>query len=171
MPHRAHDGRKKSEEARARAIEQEILLDQNAARDPFTSAFLRTMGADVVASLDDTQRRSLDKALRACRPFQHHAVDLRATVSLVFVRFYVVFLAGRDRRKKTKGVEHDRRARVSRMVDLAASLVVALFVAVVLLSVLALVLYLLKSALGIDLVPGKHVWELFGMARAPRVAP
>ncbi len=147
----------KSAQAILRA-EQELLLgDGSSRRDPFSAAFVRTMGADVIASLDDRQRKALYDALSACRPFQRHTVHLRATISLVFFRFYVVVLAGRDRRRKVAYVEHDRRLAANRLVDLASSILVGS----VLFVTLAVVLYLVKSALGIDLVPGKHAWELF----------
>ena len=75
-----------------------------------------------------------------------HLVDVRFVVPLYFVRLYCVFLLGRDRRRRVARIMYDRRRRAGRF---TAALVLAAC-AVVLLAILFLVLYVVKSAAGID---------------------
>ena len=77
-------------------------------------------------------------------------------IPLFFWRFYFVLLMGRDRRRSTARSEVERRNAAGLVADLV-------FVAALLgqlLLLLAVGLYLIKSALGIDLMKNLHAWEL-----------
>jgi hypothetical protein len=83
-----------------------------------------------------------------------HAVDARWTLKWWRWQYYFVFLAGRNRRVLT-----DREQRIQRLVMATTLAVFITFSALVGI----LVLYLVKSALGIDLIPGFSfgVWDWF----------
>ncbi|MEI7894278.1 MAG: hypothetical protein WCI05_14380, partial [Myxococcales bacterium] len=90
-------------------------------------------------------------------PASRHLVDLRGTIRLFFARYYVVFLFGRDRRTRTVSTEHDRRRRVNQLGEqIALGMVLASLVVCMLIA-----LYFVKSWLGIDIIPGRHAWEIF----------
>ncbi|MCU0656077.1 MAG: hypothetical protein MUF64_12735 [Polyangiaceae bacterium] len=135
-----------------------ILLEQQqqAREDPFTKAVLRQLGPELLASFTDDQRCRLERALFACRPLQRHPVDIRGVIPLFFWRFYYVLLLGRDRRRRTQQQELERR----KQAGLVADLIFALSVILQVLAVVVVVLYLIKSALGIDLLKKHHAWEL-----------
>lgn len=142
----------------SRATLHEIVLgpQERAPQDPFVGAVLRHLGEETLATFTEEQRRRLERALFACRPLQGHPIDIRGGIPLFFLRFYYVLLVGRDRRRSTSKAEHERRRAAGVVTD-------AIFVLCLLwqgLVVLLLGLYLIKSALGIDLIKDRHAWEL-----------
>ena len=121
--------------------------------DPVITKLLDKVPADMRGSFTDEQLLALKIALGG-RTWGAHAVDARWTLKWWRWQYYFVFLAGRNRRVLT-----DREIRIQR-------LSMALFLTVFLLfsaAVGILVLYLVKSALGIDLIPGYSfgVWDWF----------
>jgi hypothetical protein len=121
--------------------------------DPVITKLLDKVPADMRSSFSSEQLLALKIALGG-RTWGAHAVDARWTLKWWRWQYYFVFLAGRNRRVLT-----DREIRIQR-------LSMALFLTVFLLfsaAVGILVLYLVKSALGIDLIPGFSfgVWDWF----------
>jgi hypothetical protein len=131
--------------------------------DPFCKALFESLGPEVRASFTEIQMNALVSSLtRMSR--QRHSLDLRAQVSLFFQRYYVVLLAGPDRRHMVMKTLA-RRRRLSFYAGTGATLGMAGFAALSILSVLGLVAaYLLKSMAGIDILPDRHTWELLGNA-------
>ncbi|MDC7715697.1 hypothetical protein PQU95_00495 [Vogesella sp. DC21W] len=122
-------------------------------RDPSIQHLLGRMPQDVADTFTEAQLASLRLALGA-RSWGRHAVDIRGTVVFWRWRYYYVFLLGRNRRELTR-----REKQLSLLLQ-------AVFLSVLLLvSTLLglLVLYLVKSALGIDLFPGFSlgIWSWF----------
>ena len=123
------------------------------ASDPVITKLLDKVPADMRGSFTDEQLVALKVALGG-RTWGAHAVDARWTLKWWRWQYYFVVLAGRNRRVLT-----DREVRIQRFS-------MALFLTVFLLFAAAvgiLVLYLIKSALGIDLIPGYSfgVWDWF----------
>lgn len=101
---------------------------------------------------------------------EKHSLDLRFRVPLYFRQYYFVLVGGRDRRSSTLAAEIARLNRypksIRRVVFFAASGVLLLS------SLIALfvLLYLIKSFMGIDIFGGFHLsdlipFDLYGMAR------
>ncbi len=129
--------------------------------DPFCKALFESLGPEIRASFTETQMNALVSSLTRMNR-QRHSLDLRAQVSLFFQRYYVVLLAGPDRRHKVMKTLA-RRRRLSFHAGTGATLGVAGFATLSILTVLGLVgAYLLKSMAGIDLIPDRHIWELLG---------
>ncbi|MDO9043643.1 MAG: hypothetical protein Q7U64_15095 [Desulfocapsaceae bacterium] len=121
--------------------------------DPFVKGLLTRLPEAERGSFSDNQLVALKVALGA-RHWGKHAFDLRNTIGLWHWRYYYVIIGGRERRQLS-----------SRQREMA-TLAQALFLAVVLLfsSLLGLlVLYLVKSALGIDMLPAFSlgIWDWF----------
>lgn len=112
--------------------------------DPVIAKLLDKVPANMRASFSDEQLLALKVALGG-RSWGAHALDLRFTLKWWRWQYYFVLLAGRNRRVLT-----DRERRVQRLAMAAALAVFLTFSALVGI----LVLYLIKSALGIDLIPG-----------------
>lgn len=81
-------------------------------------------------------------------------VDLRFTVDLILSRFYVVLFVGKDRRRQRRSYLPDRFAKVGNAIA-AVILLIGLNLSVSLF--IFLLLYLIKSAIGIDLFQGSHL--------------
>jgi len=138
------------------SLHEIVLTPGTEAEDPFVSAVFRRLGDNVRATFTPRQRIALERALFACRPLQNHPLDVRGVVPIFFVRFYYVLLAGRDRRRSTAAVEEDRR----RKTGLVADAILIGFGVLQVLFAFAIIAYFLKSALGINLMPHSHAWEL-----------
>lgn len=78
-------------------------------------------------------------------------VDFRFVVDLIFSRFYIVLFVGKDRRNQQRKYVPRGAARVGNIV---AAIVLLVGANLVISAFLVLVVYLIKSALGIDLTPG-----------------
>lgn len=112
--------------------------------EPNVQHMLERMPKNVADSFTDDQLFYLNTAL-AGRRWGSHKVDVRGTIGLLRSRYYFVLLAGRDKR--------DLSRTESRIGKLVMAAVVALFLCVSLALGLVL-LYILKSWLGINLFEG-----------------
>ena len=88
------------------------------------------------------------------RQWGHHPIDLRGTIPWFKYRYYYVLLAGKNHRSMTRS-----QLRASRFINallLAGFMTFSALVGI-------LLIYLLKSALGIDLLPDYSlgVWDWF----------
>jgi len=127
--------------------------------DPYTHAVLQKLGVDALNSFTEEQRQKLIESISACRPLQKHPVDLRGVISFFFVRFYFVILIGRDKRKKTKQVEVSRRKTTGIAGGITSGIFTVTLVTLILLVVFFILAYGLKSAMGINIFPEKHLCD------------
>ena len=126
--------------------------------DAFTDSVIRRIDPDVMASLTHDQREAIVEAVSSSRPLNRHPIDFRGIAPLFFANYYYVFLMGRDKRYGTQTKEATRRQGTA----LAGGAVFFLFAISPILVLALIVLYLLKSFAGIDLVQGEHAWEFLG---------
>ncbi len=121
--------------------------------EPVILRFLEKMPERVADSFNEEQLSHIKNAIGA-REWGAHKVDLRGTIKFFRWRYYYVILAGRNRRTLS-----DKELRI------AALLNAMLFTGFVCVSVLfgLIVLYLMKSALGINLIEGWSLglWDWF----------
>lgn len=115
--------------------------------DPVISRLLERMPGEVADSFTEEQLSYLRNAIGA-REWGKHKIDLRGTIKFFKWRYYYVVLAGRNRRT----LSH-KELRVA--VFLNATLLTGFVIFSILMGLIAL--YLLKSALGINLIEG---WSL-----------
>ncbi|MFB2832085.1 hypothetical protein ACE1BS_21270 [Aeromonas jandaei] len=115
--------------------------------------FYRALSAEVAESLSETQRDGIEQALRLMSDGKSHAINVNSAFGIGRWRCYLVVLMGRDRRHR--GRESGFRFHLK----------VLLTTLLLLMGIcgMVLLLYLVKSALGIDIF--KHfsfgVWDLF----------
>jgi hypothetical protein len=125
--------------------------------DRFTMFVMSRIPDEVRASLTAEQYQAIRTAIYRSRPGQGHAVDLRFSVPLVLFRGYVVLQMGKDRRARARPDDKSKpQSALSRIVGYALFAVLAYSAVVLVLGVL----YLLKSLLGINLLPDKHLLDL-----------
>jgi hypothetical protein len=118
----------------------------------FVQKFLATLSPELAASFTPDQLAGVQRAF-GLRHGGRHAFDLRRSLWTPWGRFYLVLLAGSERRS-------DERRALARVLEGLSRLADAMFSAA-LLGLLLLgalgVVYALKLGLGIDLVPGVDV--------------
>ena len=112
--------------------------------EPNVQHILERMPKSVADSFNDEQLSHLNTAL-AGRRWGNHKVDVRGTVSFLRSRYYFVLLAGKDKRDLSR--TERRIGRIAMAVTVATFLSVSLLFGLVL-------LYILKSWLGINLFEG-----------------
>jgi len=133
--------------------EKNKQIKENLKRDSSLKKLLERMPLEVQDSFTEEQLANLKIAVSA-RSWGKHAIDFRSTVKFFSYRYYYVFVAGRNLRELSR-------------TEKRISLFFQTFVLTVFLSFCAvlgiLVLYLVKSALGIDIFPNFSfgVWDWF----------
>ncbi len=122
-------------------------------QEPNIQHILERMPKDVADSFTEKQLAHINTAL-AGRHWGNHKLDLRGTISLWKNRYYFVFLAGKDKRDYSRA-----QTRVGRFI--VAVFTTAFFTISIALGLL--VLYLLKSWLGINLFEdfSLGLWDWF----------
>ena len=123
--------------------------------DAFTAHFFRRLDPKIAEELTPRQRDAITDALRQSGP-REHSVDLRWTLNVLFDRFYVVILAGRDLRRRES--ESAQRARSDARKVIQSMLLLLAFIIPALL-VLAVLLYGVKCMLGINIFESKHLLD------------
>ena len=122
-------------------------------RDPFILGLKQRLPENLRESFTQQQLEGLRSAF-ATRSWGRHKVDLRGTFSLWSNQYYFVLVGGRNKRNPS---------RVQRNLSLAAkagAITLFLFFSIL---VGLVALYLLKSALGINLLPNYSLglWDWF----------
>lgn len=116
----------------------------------------------IKASLKDeplttAQLDQIHRVLVASERSQQHSVDLRLYLPAVYRSYYILLFAGRDRRKSSIELNRLRLFRTSHFALRAITIFTLILGSFVFASLAFWGLYRLKSALGIDLVPGFHL--------------
>jgi len=122
-------------------------------KDAALQEILKKMSPEVQASFTERQLADIKLAVSA-RIWGNHLIDLRSTIRFFRYRYYFVFLIGRNRRQYSA-----RELRVGLLLKSAVLSTFLFFCALLGL----LMLYLIKSAAGIDLFPGFSlgIWSWF----------
>ena len=121
--------------------------------DPAVRSLLNRMPNAVQESFTEEQLAYLKVAIGA-RQWGKHAVDCRGVIKFFKYRYYFVVLAGRNRRELSE--------KEKKIAEASQVITVSLFSFIVI-SMLLLVVYLVKSALGIDIFNDYSfgVWSWF----------
>ncbi|MDE3273715.1 3-phosphoshikimate 1-carboxyvinyltransferase [Pseudoalteromonas sp. G4] len=121
--------------------------------DPTIASLLSRMPESVQHSFTEEQLANLRIALGA-RSWGKHKIDFRSTISFFSYRYYYVFVAGRNRRELSRSEK--RKGLLIQSILMSSFLVFCSMLGL-------LVLYLVKSALGIDLFPNFSlgIWSWF----------
>ncbi|WP_415890382.1 3-phosphoshikimate 1-carboxyvinyltransferase [Neptuniibacter sp. SY11_33] len=131
----------------------DTLKERTQSSDWFEDGLMKRLPDDLQDSFSQEQIDALKVAFGA-RKWGKHPVDIRGTVNIWTWRYYFVFLMGRNQRSLSR-----RERQISLMMKTFFLFVFLMFSTVMGL----LVIYLLKSAAGIDLFPGFSlgIWGWF----------
>ncbi|HEB72875.1 MAG TPA: 3-phosphoshikimate 1-carboxyvinyltransferase [Nitrospirae bacterium] len=125
----------------------------NIRQDPFIEGMLSRMSKDVSGAFSDDQLLALKMALSG-RKWGTHAVDIRRSIGFWRWRYYLVLVAGKERRAIT-----DRQQRAVRF---TLAVFITIFFSFSTLMGLGIA-YIIKSSLGIDIIPSYSLglWDWF----------
>jgi len=114
--------------------------------------FYEVLDKDVSAQLTPEQKEEIENAIVSITLATRHRIDIRKSFTFFGKRLYMVFLLGRDLRARSRP-----ESKLSRIVVTFLILFATLF----LLCCVLLTLYMIKSALGIDIFQHFHVgiWD------------
>jgi len=116
---------------------------------------LNSMDEKVAASFTYKQRKALQKSINN-QGWQQHKIDFRPTLAVPFLpwSFYLVFILGTNRRQLLQS---------ERFIALTLFLAIIFFVGLLLITCIFLLLYLIKSWLGLDFLPHTSfgLWDKF----------
>lgn len=121
--------------------------------DPFVNDIIKNIPAEVRGTFSPQQKESLILAIVKARSKSHHLVDARITIPFFYKRFYVVFLLGKNRRRKIRQVLIERRQKNSLVSGLILMMMIILNTTSLATLGLGVVFYIIQSALGINLFP------------------
>ncbi len=140
-------------------IREVVIVEQSQKKevDAFTQHVMSRIDSDVFRSLNLVQLEAVREAISANAPFKRHPIDLRFSIPLFFMTFYFVMLIGKDRRSGTRSLE-ERRLHNARAASWLAFLYMLLSVMI---PIILILLYIIKSFLGIDFFPDKHLVDWF----------
>ncbi len=138
-------------------------MNRNKNVDALCYYVLNKIDFNVLKSLSSEQLSSIQDAIYACQLRTKHAVDIRGTINLFFMRFYYALIVGRDRRIFVEEIEEDRREKVTLLGNLVYFMVVFPGIILGILLFVIIGLYSLKNMFGIDLLPGEHMGRILGL--------
>ena len=147
-------GNRRANRASLSALNVSRLLVPKSTAELVVERFYAALDQEVETLLTAEQKRGIEQALVRANLASRHRIDFRHSFPFLHRRYFVVFLFGRDLRKVSR--ESTLFGRIF------ATLLITLGVVFALLSIL-LALYMLKSALGIDVFKNFHVgiWTWF----------
>ena len=122
------------------------------------AAILDCMPAAVRASMTNVQLAEVERLILLSLPKPSpKIVELRLEVDLLVTRYYVALFVGKDRRKKMRKQPVSRMTAISNKI---AAIIILLTINLAITGTVFLVLYLLKSSMNLNLLPG-HLRDFY----------
>lgn len=124
---------------------------------PEVSDYINRMAPEVRASLTSDQFREVTRVISLAMPRPSpKIVDLRFDIDVIFGRFFIVLFVGKDRRRSPRQQPVNR---LTTLLNWLTAVILLLGVNLMISVSLFLGAYLIKSAVGINLMPG-HLGDL-----------
>ena len=119
--------------------------------------YMHQIPLQVLEKLDEAEIEQIKSVIHTAIPKSSpKLIDLRFVIDLIFTRYFVVLMIGKDRRKQDRQYEVKGFAKFANII---AAILLIIAMSLLISAVTILILYLLKSALGVDLFKG-HVTEV-----------
>jgi hypothetical protein len=113
----------------------------------------------ILDKLDEQEREGIKSVIQSAIPRPSpKIIDLRFIVDLILIRYFVVLLIGRDMRKQQRQYQVNG---ITKFANIVMAVVLIIAMSLLISSVTILIIYLIKSSLGIDLLPGHITNVLF----------
>ena len=117
--------------------------------DPFVEDVLKRVPNDVARTLTPRQWEGFREGLRRSLDPARHLIDLRFSIPLYFMRYYLVFILGRDQRGRVERFLQERR----RWAGWVAALFLILIGLLALVGLGLLIVFLFHSASRVQFLP------------------
>ncbi len=106
----------------------------------------------ILEKLDEEEKANLKSVINTAIPQPSpKLIDLRFAIDVIFTRYFVVLMIGKDRRKQQRSYEVNG---ITKFANVVAAILLIIAMSLLISTVTILILYLIKSALGIDLFKG-----------------
>ncbi len=127
--------------------------------DRDASYYMHQIPDQVLDKLNEEEREGLKSVIQSAIPRPSpKVIDLRFIVDLIFIRYFVVLLIGRDMRQQQRQYQVNG---ITKFANIVMAIVLIIAMSLLISSVTILIVYLIKSSLGIDLLPGHITNVLF----------
>jgi len=121
--------------------------------------YMHQIPDQILDKLNEEEREGLKSVIQSAIPRPSpKIIDLRFIVDLIFLRYFVVLLIGRDMRKQQRQYQVDG---ITKVANIFMAIVLIIAMSLLISSVTILIVYLIKSSLGIDVLPGHITNVLF----------
>ncbi len=121
--------------------------------------YMHQIPDQILDKLDEQEREGLKSVIQSAIPRPSpKIIDLRFIVDLILIRYFVVLLIGRDMRKQQRQYQVNG---ITKFANIVMAVVLIIAMSLLISSVTILIVYLIKSSLGIDLLPGHITNVLF----------
>lgn len=121
--------------------------------------YMNQISVQILEKLSVEERENIYSVIQTAIPRSTpKLIDLRFVIDIVFARYFVVLMVGRDIRKQQR---HYQVSGITKIANVIVAILLVIAMSLLISSVTILVIYLIKSALGIDLFPGHITKVLF----------
>jgi hypothetical protein len=121
--------------------------------------YMHQIPVETLEKLNQDERDHLKFVFRTALPnTTPKIIDLRFVVDLVFTRYFVVLMISKDRRKQQRQYEVSG---VTKIANIIGAILLIIAMSLLISAMTFLLLYLLKSSVGIDLFSGHITKVLF----------
>jgi hypothetical protein len=121
--------------------------------------YMHQIPVQILKKLDTDERENLKSVIHTAIPRPSpKLIDLRFAIDLIFTRYVVVLMIGKDMRRQQRSRQVSSIAKVANVI---AAILLIIAMSLLVSAVTILILYLIKSALGIDLFAGHITNVLF----------
>ena len=129
--------------------------------DPFSDNIIYGIPEQVRESFSNNQMNALISSLQKERSRGKHIIDARFLIPLYFVRFYVVFIFGKDKRKKVQKTITERRQSTSSLTSLFFSGLLVINGTILLSMLVLFLIYIVNALLGMEISSHNPIVDLF----------
>ena len=126
----------------------------------FASFTMSKIDRKILDSMTTEQVEAVRAALLAADRGKRHPIDIRLNIPLYFASYYFVLFAGRDKRRGTLLKEAMRKNVQDKRSGTMMILIMGMLIICGLLLIGLLTAYFIKSEMGIDIFPNKHLEDL-----------
>jgi len=114
--------------------------------------YMHQISTQILDKLNEDEKAEIQSVIKSAIPRPSpKIIDLRFIVDLIFIRYFVVLLIGRDTRKQQRQYQVNG---ITKFANVVMAIVLIIAMSLLISSVTILIVYLIKSSLGIDLLPG-----------------
>lgn len=121
--------------------------------------YMHQIPEETLRKLNTEERENLKSVIHTAIPRSSpKLIDLRFEIDIIFTRYFVVLMIGKDIRKQQR--QHQING-ITKIANVVTAILLIVAMSLLISAVTILILYLIKSALGINLLPGHITNVLF----------